>query len=141
MKTLGDGCEMAHGIEGRVPFLDHHFFNFTQSIPLSYKIKNDIEKYILRKIAKPYVIPEIYHRKKHPLMAPPFLLTQSPKGTEFIHDICCSQNIKQLPFFDFKKVSKLIDSIYNLPFKEQVVYDPILMIIVTSALLQKQYNL
>ena len=24
LRTLGDGMEMAHGIEGRVPFLDHH---------------------------------------------------------------------------------------------------------------------
>src|SRR6185295_19409982 len=26
LRTLGDGTEMAHAVEGRVPFLDHRFF-------------------------------------------------------------------------------------------------------------------
>jgi asparagine synthetase B (glutamine-hydrolysing) len=32
LRTLGDGMEMAHGIEGRVPFLDHHIVEVAFSI-------------------------------------------------------------------------------------------------------------
>lgn len=32
LRTLGDGMEMAHGIEGRVPFLDHRIVEVAFSI-------------------------------------------------------------------------------------------------------------
>ena len=36
---LGDRMEMAHSIEGRVPFLDHHVAHYAARVPISMKLK------------------------------------------------------------------------------------------------------
>jgi asparagine synthase (glutamine-hydrolysing) len=53
-----DRACMAVSLESRIPFLDHHVFAFSSSLPLSYKINEGKSKWILREILKKY-IPEI----------------------------------------------------------------------------------
>ena len=45
----GDKSSAAAGLEIRVPFLDIDFVNYSLQVPPSLKMKNGIEKYILRK--------------------------------------------------------------------------------------------
>lgn len=76
LSNLGDRSEMAHSVEGRTPFLDHHLTEYVNSLPPSMKIRYDaqrkqwIEKWILREAGKPFVTEEIYRMKKHPYSAP-----------------------------------------------------------------------
>jgi asparagine synthase (glutamine-hydrolysing) len=44
-----DRMTMAHGLEGRVPFLDHRFVEFSFEVPIERKLSFSIEKWILRK--------------------------------------------------------------------------------------------
>lgn len=44
---LGDRMEMAHSVEGLVPFMDHHVAEYLQNVPVSLKIRDVTEKYIL----------------------------------------------------------------------------------------------
>src|SRR5262249_32338598 len=48
LRTLGDGTEMAHGIEGRLPFLDHRLFEFACQLPIAFRIRDGVEKWVLR---------------------------------------------------------------------------------------------
>jgi asparagine synthase (glutamine-hydrolysing) len=57
---------MAHSIEGRVPFLDHHLFEVARDIPVEHKIRGGIEKYIIRKIADGLIPKEVVERRKWP---------------------------------------------------------------------------
>lgn len=68
---FNDRTEMAHAIEGRYPFLDHHLFAIAREIPIKYKIANGQEKYILRQCARDLLPDEILNRPKWPLSAPP----------------------------------------------------------------------
>ncbi|MGA7385603.1 MAG: asparagine synthase-related protein [Methylocella sp.] len=36
---LGDRMEMAHSVEGRVPFLDHHVAEYAAGLPIRHKIR------------------------------------------------------------------------------------------------------
>ncbi|MGB7948856.1 MAG: asparagine synthase (glutamine-hydrolyzing) [Candidatus Binatia bacterium] len=65
--AYGDRTEMAHSIEGRVPFLDHHLFEVARDIPVEHKIRDGIEKYIIRKIADGLIPKEVVERRKWPL--------------------------------------------------------------------------
>lgn len=71
LTCLGDRTEMAHSIEGRPPFLDHHLAEFAHGLPPSVKIKFDPEtgsfneKWVLKEAMKPYLTEEMYKRKKH----------------------------------------------------------------------------
>jgi asparagine synthase (glutamine-hydrolysing) len=48
LTVLGDRMELAHSIEGRVPFLDHHLVEVIRSQPLRQKINGMTEKFVLR---------------------------------------------------------------------------------------------
>ena len=52
LTILGDRMEMAHSIEGRVPFLDHHVVEVIRSQPVAQKIRGMTEKYVLREAAR-----------------------------------------------------------------------------------------
>ena len=44
LSVLGDRMEMAHSIEGRLPFLDHHVVETVRGFPASAKIRGTVEK-------------------------------------------------------------------------------------------------
>jgi asparagine synthase (glutamine-hydrolysing) len=73
--AYGDRTEMAHSIEGRVPFLDHRLFEAARDIPVEYKIRGGVAKYIVRKIADGLIPQEVVERRKWPLSTrvPPML--------------------------------------------------------------------
>jgi len=47
--TKLDRCLMAHGIEGRVPFLDQEVARFAQSLPDSMRVHGRLGKYVVRR--------------------------------------------------------------------------------------------
>ena len=75
MSCLGDRTEMAHSIEGRTPFLDHHLTEYVSGVPPSLKVKwrrdheeadgKFVQKWILREASMEFVTDEIYERVKH----------------------------------------------------------------------------
>lgn len=65
-----DKLTMAHSVEARVPFLDHDVVDFARRLPPSYKLKDGVGKYILKKAAEPYLDKDIVHRKKQGFGAP-----------------------------------------------------------------------
>ncbi len=59
-----DKATMANGVEERLVLLDKEIINFAFSIPSELKIKNGIEKYILRKAAENNLPKDILQREK-----------------------------------------------------------------------------
>lgn len=60
-----DKMSMAHGLEARVPFLDHEFAEFCASMPASLKVKGWQEKHALRSAMRGLVPERIIGRRKH----------------------------------------------------------------------------
>jgi asparagine synthase (glutamine-hydrolysing) len=58
--VLGDRMEMAHSVEGRVPFLDHHVVELVRDLPVAQKIRGMTEKYVLREAARPVLSATVY---------------------------------------------------------------------------------
>ena len=74
LTMLGDRMEMAHSIEGRVPFLDHHVVEVIRSQPVTQKIRGMTEKYVLREAVRDVITDTVYRRQKHPFLSPPATL-------------------------------------------------------------------
>lgn len=70
MLHKGDRMTMAHGIEARVPFLDHRLVEFSETIPAGLKLKGLTEKYILRKAMLSFLPKNIVQRKKQRFYVP-----------------------------------------------------------------------
>jgi asparagine synthase (glutamine-hydrolysing) len=65
-----DKLTMAHSIEARVPFLDHDLVEFAMRLPLSYKQRGGVGKYLLKRAAEPYLDHDMIYRKKQGFGAP-----------------------------------------------------------------------
>jgi asparagine synthase (glutamine-hydrolysing) len=62
LSNLGDRMEMAHSVEGRLPFLDHYVVEEAARTPVSMKINGMTEKHVLREAARPVVTDSVYKR-------------------------------------------------------------------------------
>ncbi|HEY5022652.1 MAG TPA: asparagine synthase (glutamine-hydrolyzing) [Gemmatimonadaceae bacterium] len=70
LSAQGDRMAMAHGVEGRFPFLDHRLFEFAASLPTGSRLRGLREKEILRRWASRVLPPGIKRRGKQPYRAP-----------------------------------------------------------------------
>ncbi|MEJ7777892.1 MAG: asparagine synthase (glutamine-hydrolyzing) [Sphingomicrobium sp.] len=50
-----DRGSMAHSLEARVPFLSHHFVDWSLTMPRAMKLRGNIGKYVLRKAVQPWL--------------------------------------------------------------------------------------
>jgi asparagine synthase (glutamine-hydrolysing) len=62
--VLGDRMSMACSLEVRSPFFDRRVVEFAASLPANMKLKGLKLKYLLRRVAKRYLPPEIIRRPK-----------------------------------------------------------------------------
>ncbi len=141
LRTLGDGCEMPHAVEGRVPFLDHHLWEMARTLPAHLKIRGMTEKFILREAAKPLLTPELYRRQKHPFIAPPSARMMTPRLRQMVRDTLASAGFANMAFFDQKRVGAWLDTLEKLPAQQQVSNEPVLMTLLTAALLHDRYRM
>jgi len=65
-----DIASMAHGLEVRVPFLDHNLVEFAINLPQSLKIQEGEQKYLLKKVLESYLPKPLIYRKKWGFPAP-----------------------------------------------------------------------
>ncbi|KAL0944887.1 asparagine synthase [Colletotrichum truncatum] len=135
LTCLGDRTEMAHSIEARPPFLDHHLVEYVNGLPPSLKVAyiesaaqaantgagaslwwKDLsptrqklsEKWILKEAGKPFITQELYERRKHPYSAP----VKWPCGGpihKMMKRIICKENIEQLGFVEWNSAQKWLE--------------------------------
>jgi asparagine synthase (glutamine-hydrolysing) len=67
---LSDRMTMARSLEARSPFLDHRLAEFVASLPTHLKMRGRTLKYLLRRVAAPYLPEEILKRPKQGFMFP-----------------------------------------------------------------------
>ena len=67
----GDRMDMANSMEARPAFLDHHVAEYAIQIPPDIRIRNGIEKWVLREAMVEVLPRELYEREKFAFMAPP----------------------------------------------------------------------
>lgn len=89
-----DIATMAHGLEGRSPFLDHEVMEFAASLPSDLKLRGSIKKYILKSAVAPLLPPELLDRPKMGFGVP---IDAWFRGElkEFVADIISSATFRQ----------------------------------------------
>ena len=65
-----DRMTMAHGVEARVPYLDHKFVELAFSLPDALKVRGAIDKYALRQMARGLLPAQIVNRRKKGFTVP-----------------------------------------------------------------------
>ncbi|NSL86690.1 asparagine synthase (glutamine-hydrolyzing) [Chitinophaga sp. Mgbs1] len=65
-----DRATMSVSIEGREPMLDHRLVEYLATVPASMKVKDNVNKYILKTIVHRYIPQHLMDRPKRPFIAP-----------------------------------------------------------------------
>ncbi len=141
LAMLGDRMEMAHSIEGRVPFLDHHLVEVIRSQPVTQKIRGMTEKYVLREAVRDVITDTVYRRQKHPFLSPPATLNPQEKLSALVQDTLRGPVLASIPFFDQKKIIRLLDSLDTMDEGSRVANDQVLMILVSACVLHERFHL
>lgn len=68
--ALSDRLSMHHSLELRVPFLDHKLVELCATIPASLKLRWGQKKYLLKRIARSFLPPDIVNHRKQGFESP-----------------------------------------------------------------------
>ena len=108
LSSQGDRMAMAHGVEGRFPFLDHRLFEFAAALPTSSRLIGLREKEVLRRWAARILPPRIKARGKQPYRAPDapsFFASNSP---EWVADHLTPGALQSVGIFEPTAVAGLL---------------------------------
>lgn len=141
LSNLGDRMEMAHSVEGRLPFLDHHVVEEAARMPVSMKIHGMTEKYVLREAARPVVTDAVYARQKHPFMSPPATIQTDGRLYTFLQDTLRSRALDGPGIYDRSKVTRLLDGIPAMDLAGRGRADALLMWMTSLCLVHERMGL
>lgn len=136
---LGDRMEMAHSIEGRVPFLDHHVAHYAARIPIAMKIKGYREKHVLREATKDVLIEEVYNREKHPFTSPP--AAAGDPMMEMMADVLASRALDDQPIFDPAKARQAFEEMKTCAPDERPAHEGRIQRIVSTTLMHERFGM
>jgi asparagine synthase (glutamine-hydrolysing) len=105
--TKVDRASMAVSLETRAPFLDPRIAEFAASLPLSYKLRRQKGKIILKQSVKELLPPEILDRPKKGFGIP-IADWLKKRLNPLLHDLLAPQRLKEQGLFDSDYVQKLI---------------------------------
>jgi asparagine synthase (glutamine-hydrolysing) len=102
----GDRMVMANSVEGRYPFLDLRIIDFARRLPPELKVKDYIEKYIVKQLARGLVPEPVVQREKFGFRAPgsPYLLQQK---IPWVQDLLSAERIRRQGYFNAETVEHL----------------------------------
>ncbi len=109
LSSQGDRMAMAHGVEGRFPFLDPAVIDFATQLPPRLKLRVLQEKYLLRKAAMKYLPPAIANRPKRPYRAPidPVYFTSS--APDYVRELLSEPALRSAGLFKPIPVAQLMN--------------------------------
>ena len=110
--TYTDRASMAASVEVRVPFIDKLVITRVMQMPGNLKIKNGVQKYILKKASKKFLPKIIIYRPKASFGAPiRSWISNDLKG--MVDELLSEENINKRGFLNYSIVKKMIDNDRN----------------------------
>jgi asparagine synthase (glutamine-hydrolysing) len=110
LSSQGDRPAMAHSVEGRYPFLDYRVVEFCGRLPASMKQRGLQEKWLLRKLARRMLPPEIWQRTKQPYRAPiqGTFFPKQAKEEAYVGELLSAEVIRRSGHFRPEAVERLV---------------------------------
>lgn len=116
LSSVVDRPEMAHSIEGRVPFLDHKLVEFACRLPVSMKLNDSSNKYVLRRAMAGLVPEPVRERPKKLFLAPSTeSLGLDRPGSPLLNTYLTPDRIRDVGIFDPVQVKLILYGVRFLP--------------------------
>ena len=111
LPSQGDRMAMAHSVEGRFPFLDVRLVEFCNDLPPSMKLHGLVEKYLLKRAARPWLPPAILRRAKRPYRAPVHGSFFHESAPDYVRELLSPGAIKEAGLFKAGALEQLVRKI------------------------------
>lgn len=105
-----DRVSMAHGVESRVPFLDHPLVEFAATMPSNIKFKNGEGKHVLRTALGPVLPKAILERKDKMGFPVPLSEWFRKEARDFVHDVLSTRKALSRDLIDNRAVLEGLES-------------------------------
>jgi asparagine synthase (glutamine-hydrolysing) len=113
MLTKVDRMSMRHGLEVRVPFLDHQVVEFAHALPMRYKITGSHTKRILRETFQQDLPAPIFNRKKHGFEVPLLKWLHNELAETLNNELFSARYIKEQGLFNIDHLLKLKQQLHT----------------------------
>lgn len=105
-----DRMSMAHGLESRVPLLDHPIVELAATIPADIKFRDGKMKHILREVVRPFLPSLIVDRQDKMGFPTPLSEWMRGEAHDFIRDIFSSRKSLERELIDNRQVLGGLDA-------------------------------
>lgn len=106
--TKVDRASMAHGLEVRVPFLDHELVEWAASLPAALKLRRQEGKYILKKALEPFLPNDVLYRTKMGFTVPLAAWFRGPLRSR-LREAVLGPAVRESGLFEIGTIRKLVD--------------------------------
>lgn len=108
LAAQGDRVAMAHGVEGRYPFLDHRVFEHSVGLAAERKLDFPEDKVALRRLAETVLPPQIARRPKQPYRAPEAAAFFADGSPDWVDELLSPEALRATGIFDERRVDGLV---------------------------------
>lgn len=108
LSAPGDRVSLAHGIEGRFPFLDSGVVTAAARMPEGHKLHVLDDKHVLKRVAAGLVPPEILARPNPPYRAPDTASFLGPGAPDYVAFLLGGAALREAGLFDPAGVARLV---------------------------------
>jgi asparagine synthase (glutamine-hydrolysing) len=112
MLTKVDRMTMAHGLEARVPFLDHHLVEWSFTVPGVHKLSNGSGKRLIKEAMAGDLPAEVLHRPKQGFNVPMKHWMKSDLR-EFVRDNLTASHIRRRGHFSPQVVEGIVNDHFS----------------------------
>jgi asparagine synthase (glutamine-hydrolysing) len=107
MLTKVDRMTMAHGLEARVPFLDHRVVEWAFRLPPTLKLRDGEGKLVVKRALEPHLPRETLYRPKQGFTVP-MKLWMRGQLRDFIRDSLTEQRVRNRGLFRYDEVRRIM---------------------------------
>jgi asparagine synthase (glutamine-hydrolysing) len=111
LSSQGDRMAMAHGVEGRYPFLDPRVIDFCTKLPTGRKLRGLRDKRLLRKMGVGLIPDEICSRPKKPYRAPIHRSFFHGRTPDYVRELLSESKLRSAGIFSAGPVERLVQKI------------------------------
>jgi asparagine synthase (glutamine-hydrolysing) len=113
MLVKADRMSMCHGLELRIPFLDHRLVDFAFSLPSEYKIDGKERKKILKEAFRDELPAEILKRKKQGFEVPLLRWFKTDLESTIREDLLGEEFLREQGIFNGEEIEKIKRQLFS----------------------------
>jgi len=111
LSSQGDRMAMAHGVEGRYPFLDYRLVAFCNRLPANLKLRGLTEKFLLKRLGGKWLPEAVWQRPKRPYRAPIHRSFFNAAEPDYVRELLSPAALKRTGLFNPAAVGQLVAKI------------------------------